>query len=168
MPASLPPCYRVFNILEVGLEILEYASWTTFVALCNTSKSLGRYAQPYVSRRVKIFLGGLVGVGEVSNLLAAIKASNGCIIGGVPRCIMADPDQLHIYQQDPPKVVDIVVPNANELTENSIVDLLNLLVNRCGYTSAFVGGPDSPHCYTTSLLYVFLNKVSTLQHRVLC
>jgi len=99
-------------------------------------------------------------VGEVSNLLAQIKVSNGCIIRGVPRCIMADLDQLHIYQEDPPKVVNIVVPTANKLTDNSIVDLLNLLVNRCGYTIAFVGGPDSPHCYTTSLLYIFLNKVS--------
>lgn len=67
---SLVPYSRVFNIMEVGPEVLEYMSWTMFVAFFNADKYLERYAQHYVGRRATFFLEKLVGTGNASGLLA--------------------------------------------------------------------------------------------------
>jgi len=161
-PATMPhlsnPCLRIFDIMEVGLEIVQYMSWVTFVAFCNADIAHGWCAQYYVRRRVDCFLGGLVGIEEVANLLAMVKRSNGCIVGGVPRCIMADPYQQHVYQENPPKVMDIIVPGAAGSTEELDVQLVELLA-KCDYTLTLSIKSEYPHHQTTSRLHVFINKV---------
>ena len=166
MPRPSTPYLRIFDKLDIGLEIMEYMSWVTFVAFCNADEAHGQYAQHYVSRRVHLFLGGLVGSREVSNILAMVKKTNGCIIGGVPRCIMADLDQRCVYEVNPPKVMDIVVPRAASSNEELDIHLVDLLTN-CHYTLGFSEVADYPHHQTTSRLHVFFNKVGFFRCSVL-
>jgi len=153
---------RVLCSLDLALTIFEYISWGTLVRLSNANTMFRLCVHRYMELQVLFYLNQFVKTEDIFKLLNLLKKSNAYIMGGIPRCIMADPCMKRLYRAHPPNTLDIVTPLVPGPSEASGKQIRRFLLSLQGYTVLYSGGPEYPHNHTMSMRYRLWNKVNHL------
>lgn len=162
LPPSRLPLHSIFLSLDLGLSILDYLSWGALVHLSNACRGFRSLTRGYMKCQVTNYLVKFIPDGKVDNLLEHLKRAGGCIVGGVPRCVMADLCLRQLYYSHPPVSLDIVVPLVQD-TELSGLNIRRFLESDGGYVVWDVDGPRYPYHHVVSSSYELFSEVSPQQ-----
>ena len=132
------------------------------VSLWDADEDLKPHIKLYVEGQILFYLARVVGGEQAASFLERVERSKGCIVGGVPRCIMANPNQREVHRLNPPSIMDVVVPADPDAGELLGRELPTFLTSICGYIVGCRDIARPPHHHTTVELCVFVHPVMTL------
>jgi len=158
MDTSTCPLTETFGTLDLALLLFNYLSWSTLVALSNTNRRFRCTTHYYMQGQAIYFLTPFLLDREkkvvIRRFFLLLEEVNGCVVGAIPRCIMADPCNRQLCQRHPPNQLDILLPKA------SSEHLERFLKGTAGYTSSVKWSPMFPYHQTTSQYIRLYNTVS--------
>ena len=110
---SLP---AIFGSSDITPLIFQYVSWTTLINLSNSNSLFRMPVHWFLHSIVAFFVGQFFPLDDddsakdVARFFELLHLSGAVIWGGVARCIMADPCANQVFQSNPPRAMDIVIP----------------------------------------------------------
>jgi len=161
-----------FESLNISLLIIDHLSWTTLAALSNAHPMFRSSAHSYIQRRVQYFVRQFLSgptttppsidtwtttILNTRRFFKLLEDGNGCIVGGVTRAIMADPNFRRIYERHPPRDMDILFPSQPDRNADHFVRFLK---GTGGYIQSMNSGIQYPHHWTASSYIKLYNNVS--------
>jgi len=141
---------NVMDIPELVNEIMQYSEWSAVVRVGNVNRTLKYWAQDIMQHRIRFHLGKFVENDATDRFWELLEASRGCIVGGLPRCIMADPWATKLHKDHPPLAMDIVMPLCLEDIDSTGLKFRRFLVATLDYEEKYFEEPNHPHKETTA------------------